>query len=502
MTTWFGWKGIGISVLVLGCLGLASACTEGQGQTTAAHPNIILILADDMGYGDPASFNPASRIPTPNIDRLAQAGMRFTDAHAPGSWCTPTRYGLLTGRYPFREAMNQWTERAMIAPGQTTLASLLRENGYATTMVGKWHLGFDGGQSFDCTKPLTGGPVDHGFDDFFGIPASLDIPPYFYIEDDRCVTAPTDTIGDHQSEAEIWTSIQGAFWRGGGVAPSFHHEEVLTRLRDEAVARVQAHRRSQASQPLFLYLALTAPHTPWLPEAPFRGVSGAGLYGDFVAQVDDVVGRLLSTLEAQGMHDNTLVIFTSDNGPVWYAKDVERFGHEAAAGYRGMKGDAWEAGHRMPFVARWPGHIPAASVSDETISFTDLLATFAAMVDAPLPDGAGEDSYNILPALRDEDRAQPIRDVTIHSAISYLALRQSDWKLIPGLGSGGFSAPRERAPEVGEPEGQLYDLAADPAETTNLYDDHPEVVARLTDLLAQYKRHGHRRAEGTAADGQ
>ena len=492
-------------------LGLLASAPLARGQENgeeeyegaSERPNIVFILADDLGYGDVSSFNPESKIQTSHVDRLAEEGMRFTDAHAPGSWCTPTRYGLLTGRYPFRDSMRAWTERALIQPGQTTLASLLKENGYATAMVGKWHLGFEGGTRFDCTRPLRGGPADHGFDHFFGLPASLDIPPYFYIEDDRCVAAPSQIIGGHQSEDSSWTDIQGAFWRGGPVAPGFRHAGVLPRLAEEAVAVLEGHRREAPDQPIFLYLALTAPHTPWLPLASHRDTSQdtsaardtsrARLYGAFVEQTDAVVGQVLAALERLGMKENTLVFFTSDNGPVWYSKDVERFGHRATALYRGMKGDAWEGGHRMPFVVRWPGRVPAGAVREETVAFTDLLATTAALLGEKLPPGAGEDSYNFLPILMGEEPAHPVHEVLIHSG-GYEAIRQGPWKLIPGLGSGGFTKPRKRRPDPGEPPGQLYNLAEDPGERNNVYEAHPDIVRRLTSLLDTLQR-AHRTPE-------
>lgn len=456
-------------------------------------PNIVFIMADDLGYGDVASFNPEAKVSTPHIDRLAAQGRRFTDAHAPGSWCTPTRYGLLTGSYPFRDedGMRAWTERSLIEPDQATLASLLKERGYATAMVGKWHLGFEGGTDFDCSEPLEGGPTDRGFDSYFGLHTSLDIPPYFYIRNGECVASPSDSVAGHRSASTIWNDIQGAFWRAGNVAPGFRHAGVLPRLREEAVAVLEQHRRevSSSGQPLFLYLALTAPHTPWLPLDRFQGTSGAGSYGDFVAQTDAVVGEVLSALERLGMTENTLVVFTSDNGPVWFPKDRKRFDHRATDKYRGMKGDAWEGGHRMPFVARWPGRIQAGSASDETISFVDMMATFAAITGSPLPEGAGPDSYNVLPAFLGNTGAEPIREALVHDAVQFDAIRQGPWKLIRGRGSGGFiNEPTQRDPEPGEPEGQLYNLAEDPREQNDLYAEYPQVVDRLSALMGRYKR--------------
>lgn len=467
--------------LVLSLTGTVSAQTD----TPTDRPNIIFILADDMGYGDPPSFNENSQIPTPNIDRLAEEGMRFTDAHSPGALCMPTRYGLMTGRNPIRIDWHEWDERALIQPDRTTIASLLQNGGYATGMIGKWHLGFDGGIEFDCSEPLRGGPVDHGFEYFFGMHASLDIPPYFYIRNDECVAAPTDRIGDNFSADEFWTDIQGAFWRAGKMAPGFNHDDVLPRFREEAVGYLEDRARS-GDRPFFLYLALTAPHTPWLPDREFQGTSDAGLYGDFTVQVDDLLGKVLDTLDRLGMSENTLVVFTSDNGPVWYEKDEERFGHHSTGPYRGMKGDIWEGGHRVPFVVRWPGQTPAGGLSDETITFTDMLATFGAIVNHDIPEST--DSYNLLPVLTGQSYDSPIREVTVHGGSGYRAIRQGKWKLIPGLGSGGFSDPRTREPGPDEPAGQLYNLEADPGETNNLYDIHPEIVERLSNTLQAYTR--------------
>lgn len=443
------------------------------------HPHIVFILADDMGYGDPGCYNPESKAPTPNIDGLARAGMRFTDAHAPASLCVPTRYGLMTGRYPFR---GNFSARTLIPPGQLTIATLLRRNGYRTAMVGKWHLGFDVGPNPDWSQPMRGGPVDHGFDTYFGIPASLDIPPYYYIRDRRPVAPPSEHV--ESSNSEGWTKIQGAFWRKGGIAPGFRHEDVLPRIGEEAVKTIDTHAKEHPDRPLFLYVALTAPHTPWLPLERFRGKSNAGMYGDFVMQVDDTVGQVLSALDRNRLSENTLVFFTSDNGPVWYEQDVNRLGHRSTGPLRGMKADAWEGGHRVPFVARWPGRVPPGTQCDQTICFTDMLATFAALVGDTLPPDAKVDSFNMLPLLERTRPHQPIRDVTIHKQ-SATAIRQGKWKLITHLGSGGFSQPRRQQPLPDGPQGQLYDLDQDIGETNNLWLDRPEVVRQLTDLLRQ-----------------
>ena len=445
-----------------------------------------------MGWGDPGCYNPQSKIPTPHIDRLAREGMRFTDAHAPGAVCHPSRYGLLTGRYPFRTDVSKWPTQPLIEDGRMTIASLLKANGYHTAMVGKWHLGF---REHGYEQPLPGGPVDHGFESFLGLRASTDIPPYFYIRGDRAEMPPTAHIAASHSEG--WSPIQGAFWRAGGIAPGLELKDVLPRFTDEAVKIIGDHARRAREQPLLLYLALPAPHTPWLPVAEFAGCSGAGMYGDFMMMVDAAIGRVLAALDDVKMADNTLVIFTSDNGPVWYPADTSRLGHDATGGWRGMKGDAWEAGHRMPFIVRWPGRVKAGAVSAQTICFTDLLATFAAVLDTPLPPKAGEDSFNVLPVLlgqQPEDK--PIRGpIAIPSSGGFLTIRDGRWKLINGLGSGGFSTPHKTNASPGGPTGQLYDLASDPGEADDLWQQRPEIVQRLRAELDRIEKSGRSRPE-------
>ena len=457
---------------LLACLAWL-AMASGSPASASPPPNIVIVLVDDMGYGDTGAYNPHSKIPTPEIDRLAAEGMRFTDAHASGPLCHPSRYGLMTGRYPFRTDISRWPTHPLIEDGQLTLPSMLRGAGYATAMVGKWHLGFaeDGYE-----KPLAGGPLDRGFDHYFGLRASTDIPPYFFIRGDRAVTPPTAAI--EAGATTGWSSpTQGAFWRAGGIAPDLRLSDVLPRLTDEAIAVING--RRGATQPFLLYVALTAPHTPWLPSPAFLGRSGAGLYGDFAMMVDHEIGRVRSALESAGLLDNTLLVFASDNGPVWYPTDAARFGHDASGGLRGMKGDAWEGGHRLPFIVRWPGTVVPGSVCDQTIGFTDLLATLADVVGAPLPDGAAPDSFSFLTALK----GQPVQRAPLvmqsGGGGGFMTIRSGRWKLIEGLGSGGFSKPARVEPGPGEASGQLYDLQADRAETTNRYSTEPEVVARL-----------------------
>jgi arylsulfatase A-like enzyme len=377
-----------------------------------------------------------------------------------------------------------------------TIASLLKTSGYRTAMVGKWHLGFDERNGYE--HPLPGGPVDCGFDSYFGIRASTDIPPYFYLRDDRAVQPPTDRIEANRSEG--WSPIQGAFWRGGDISPDLKLADVLPRFTDEAIGVIDDHAREKNGKPLMLYLAYPAPHTPWLPEPEFVGKSGAGMYGDFMVMVDAMIGRVLKGLDDAKLSGETLVIFSSDNGPVWYEEDVARFDHDSSGGLRGMKADAWECGHRMPFIARWPGKIAPGSTSDQTICFTDMLATFAAIVGQELPPDAGPDSFNVLPAMLATAK-KPIRDaLAIRSGNTTMTIRMGDWKLIEGLGSGGFSKPSRIAPQADQAKGQLYNLAEDLAETKNLYRERPEIVRRLSQKLAEIRQQGRSRPPTASHD--
>lgn len=440
----------------------------------AENPNVVIILVDDMGYGDPGCYNSESKIETPNIDGLAADGMRFTDAHAPGPLCHLSRYGLMTGTYPFRTNVKVWPEKPVIREDEDTIAKLFARNGYQTAMVGKWHLGF---QENGYENPLPGGPVDCGFQSFLGIRASTDIPPYFYIRDNKAIEPPTDHIDANTTEG--WSPIQGEFWREGGIAPSLKLEEVTPRFTEEAIRVIE---ERDTDKPLMLYLAYPSPHTPWLPSDEFRGTSEAGLYGDFVTMVDDEIGKVLRALEKAGMTDETLVVFTSDNGPVWYDEDDERLGHDSCGPWRGMKADAWEAGHRMPFIVRWPSTVTAGATAKKTISFTDLFATFAEAVGEKLPETSGPDSFSFLSTLKGE-RESFRPPIVMKSGRGLMTIRSGDWKLIDGPGSGGFSKPDNYNFEKGEPDGQLYNLASDSGETENLYSAEPGLVERLTEEM-------------------
>lgn len=497
------------------CWPLVTSSAE-TGPSDDGPPHVVLIMVDDMGYGDPQFNNPASKIRTPHLNKLAGGGLRFTDAHAPGPLCHLSRYGLMTGRYPFRAQVQLWPNQPVINKDQATVSSMLRGKGYETAMVGKWHLGF-AENGYD--QPLPGGPVDVGFGSFFGIRASTDIPPYFYIRDRQAVLPPTVPISANYSEG--WSPIQGKFWREGLIAPNMQLADVLPRFTQEAIAVVERYADRQRSStgtdgqadspaadspvadgthsdsPLFLYLAYPAPHTPWLPSAEFAGKSRVGLYGDFVEMVDAEIGRVLEALDKAGMSKDTLVIFTSDNGPVWYEEDVARFDHDACGGLRGMKADAWEAGHRMPFVVRWPGRVEAGGESSQLISFTDLFATLASIVNHTLQPNEAPDSFDFSPVLlsnSDPARAAGLRtSLPLQSGGGLMTFRHGSWKLIDGLGSGGFSKPRRIAPSAGEAPVQLYDLSNDPSENHNAATAEAERAARMrSEMQAIVRAKGHR----------
>lgn len=473
-------------------LAWASGGMAGPLSARTALPNIVYVLADDLGWGDLDCYNDNSAIPTPYANKFATEGVRFTDMHSPSAVCTPTRYGILTGRYCWRSRLKQGVLQgyspSLIEPGRLTVPAMLKQRGYYTAGVGKWHLGLQDRERTDYTQPLHPGPVDRGFDYYFGIPSSLDFEPYLYFENDRVIEQPTSTTKGATQPP------RGVFWRPGAIAPHFDFPQVLPTLTDKAVSIIRDRARTP-HQPFFLYFALSAPHTPWVPVETFRGKSRAGLYGDFVAQVDDTLGRVLRALDETGLKGNTLVVFTSDNGAHWTPEDKAAWPHLANANWRGMKADIWDAGHRIPFLARWPGKIKPGTVSNQLGCLTDLMATAADIVKFKLPAGAGEDSFDLLPALLGTART-PIREAVVHhSNQGMFSIRDGNWKLELGLGSGGFSAPAHLDPVPGGPQGQLYDIARDPAESENVYQKYPEVVARLTSLLTKYQEQGYSRRQ-------
>ena len=461
-------------------------CMSGR----AERPNIVYILADDMGFGDVSVFNTDGRINTPFMDKLATQGMRFTDAHSPSAVCTPTRYGILTGRFAWRTEMKSgvlWSwSKPLIEQDRMTVATLLKQKNYATAAIGKWHLGLgwqyhdDDSTKVDFTKTISDGPTTLGFDYFFGITASLDIPPYVYIENDSVTAQP-----DRKTENKDW---QG-FWRLGDTGSDFDHENVLPKLTEKAVSFIE---NQNSAKPFFLYFALPAPHTPILPTADFKGKSNTNLYGDFVQQTDWTVGQVMKALKKKGLEKNTIFIVTSDNGvsPRANFDELKSVGHNSSGIYRGHKADIYEGGHRVPFIVRWPARVRAGSVSDETINLADLFATSASVVGAAYGDDAGEDSYSILPLLLGRKDAIH-REATVHHSINgSFAIRKGKWKLVMCPGSGGWSSPKPGRETEGLPPFQLFDLQADPAETNSVYEANPKVVDDLRALLVQYIKEG------------
>lgn len=364
-----------------------------------------------------------------------------------------------------------------------TLPQLLQRQGYATAMVGKWHLGFDPflqdkDNPADYSKPLNGGPVDQGFDSFYGMHASLDLPPYFFIRDRRPVLPPTQNVEANSSEGgpDNWTRIQGAFWRKGKKSSDLLFDQVTPRFFEEAENVIVAHSEKNEEKPLFLYLALPSPHTPWMPLPEFQGKSKAGMYGDFVMQVDAGVGRILEALDRAAMTENTLVLFSSDNGPVWYDKDVERFEHRAVGNLRGMKFSSWEGGHRMPFLIRWPNQISAGQSCENTVVFSDLFATFAELTNAGnLPEDVAEDSVSFLSSLTEQGTKSTKRPPIIHNKQT---IRDGEWKLILPKKQNKRNQRQEKA--------ELYNLELDLAEQNNLIDQEPEIANRLRRSLTEF----------------
>lgn len=485
-------------------------------------PNIVFILADDLGYGDISCLNPESKIVTPNIDKLSAEGLTFTNAHSGSAVCTPTRYGILTGRYCWRSKLKNsvlWPyDGPLIEPDRLTVGEFLKQNGYSTACIGKWHLGWEWPttdnsrmyesirvgewdrtgklrQEFetkiDFSKEIKNGPITRGFDYYFGDDVP-NFPPYCFIENNRTIGIP-----DMQKPDDM-------FGNKGVMLNGWSLENVMPAITQKAVDYIRNTDpvfKREKGKPFFLYFALTAPHTPIAPDKNFRGTSKAGAYGDFVQEVDWTVGQIMTTLEDEDLAENTLVIVTSDNGspgrdgtnmggPV---SSVLKYGHNPSYLFRGTKADIWEGGHHVPFFVRWPEKIASGKESSEIICLTDFMATCAAILGMELPDNVAEDSYNILPVFLGEKSNSPIREATVnHSIQGEFALRQGNWKYIQGGGSGGWTAPvnDKQAEEQGLPLIQLYDLGNDIKERNNEYAEQPGVVTKLQNLIEKYKTDG------------
>lgn len=507
----FNLSSLKVVALVAAMLGLA--CTA----RAAPAPNIVLIYADDLGYGDVSIYNPQSRIPTPHIDGVARTGTWLRDGHSTSTVCTPSRYALLTGEYAWRTELRggvlmPWG-RPVIAPETTTLPEFLSEAGYDTALIGKWHLGFDwpwkGGvrpaddeilqqgwistarnERFDWSRPLRGGPVDHGFQYYYGddIP---NMPPYAWIENDRVVA---ERLVDVPRSSLISIGFEGGIHGSGPGEPGWQLDQVMPKLVEKSVNYIAA--RESGGSPFFLMVSLTAPHTPVVPLAEYDGKSGAGTYGDFVVQTDAAVGSVVDALEEAGLRDDTIIIVTSDNGPEFPAyRQWRRYGHDSVAGLRGIKSDTWEGGHRVPFVVSWPGGgISAGRPNDALVAQIDLFASLAALLDRPLETGAAPDSVDMFDAIAGRDR-RGREELVYHGSRGTLGLRSGRWAFLRGGGFGRTPLPFWSEPEWvrnargvrvdGASEDALYDLVADPGQLENVIAQNREVAERMAGRLQE-----------------
>lgn len=459
----------------------------------AQKPNIVYILADDLGIGDVSAYNTNGKIQTPNIDQLTKKGVRFNDAHTTSSVCTPTRYGIMTGRYNWRTTLKKGVlhgyDTPLIDSKRETVASFLKKQGYTTGIVGKWHLGWNWGniqageKNMDFTKQVQNGPNSLGFDYSFCIPASLDMPPYAYVENGFCTTIPKDTcIGRKGIE----------LFRAGISAPDFQPEEVIGKFTEKAIGFINQH--AKQAKPFFLYFPLAAPHTPILPIGKFVGKSNVSPYGDFVLMVDDVVRQVTETLKKNGIYENTIIVFASDNGfanPADLKAQLSK-GHNPSMMYRGLKTDIFEGGHRVPFIVSWEKSIDKAKISNQLVCTTDFFRTVAELNNAKVADNVAEDSFSFLSEINGKKSTFTKREAVIHhSSDGFFAIRKGNWKLIMCSHSGGNGKPKEVSEEAKTlPPIQLYDLSTDIGETQNVYEKHPSVVKELTDLLTKYIKDG------------
>ncbi len=455
--------------------------------------NIVLILADDFGVGDIQAHYPANKVPTPALDRLVREGMSFTDAHSPSAVCSPTRYGLLTGRYAWRTRLQEWVlaayEPPLIAAGRVTLPGFLQKNGYRTLCIGKWHLGWEWpgpepsrmsetrhaqkNVAWDFTQPIRSGPTTRGFDYYFGTDVP-NYPPFTFIQNDRVVVPPTDTLRIDDEQGVVLPRL----FAGAPAAPGWRFDEIMPELTRRATGQIRE--LAAKRKPFFLYFPITSPHEPVSPSRAFKGRSGIAPIADFLMETDWAVGEVLRALEETGTAGDTLVIFTGDNGHSGYTgwDKLTAAGHQPSGIYRGFKGDIWEGGHRVPFVARWPGRIAPNSRSDQLVGLVDAFATVAEAVGAPLPAAAAEDSVSFLPTLLGRAPA-PARRTTLvnHSNPGEFAYRDGPWKLI--LRNRDVAQKSRGQAKVAE----LYNLADDITEKTNLATQHPEIVERLRAAL-------------------
>lgn len=504
--------GPSLVLLIFMCAGLSLLARSAS--AADERPNIIILYADDLGYGDLGCYNPDSRIPTPNLDKLAEGGVVFLDGHSSSGICTPSRYALLTGRHHWRSfhgIVNAF-DGSVFKDEQLTLPEMLKAKGYHTACIGKWHLGWDWdairigdkekaakkkGEShtaFDWTKPIPDGPLAHGFDHYFGDDV-INFPPYTWIEDDKVVQAP-----DTQLNIQSWPKIKEGNWesRPGPMVTSWNPYDVLPTLEQRAVAYVES--RKAKAEPFLLFFSYPSPHAPIIPNDEFDGKSKAGPYGDFVYQSDQVAGSILNALDQAGMADNTVVVFTADNGPEHYAYTrSKKYGHWSSAPLRGLKRDVLEGGHRVPFIVRWPGVIKPGTTSDALVSQIDIFATLASALGYPLPDDAAHDSHDMLPYLKGEQDA--VRESHVHNTFKgTFALRHGDWLYINNK-TGNHTKPNLNNWEQANgylqdnPYGvMLFNLKDDIAQRNNLAGEHPDKVKQMDAMLTRIQRDGRTRA--------
>ncbi len=488
-------------------------------QTVVKQPNIVFILADDMGYGDVKFFNQTAKTETSNIDLLAQEGVAFDEAFSSAGVSTPSRYGILTGRYCFRSPLKSGAinghGKLVIEKGRQTIASALKEQGYATACIGKWHLGVEW-QKKDKTKPLvpesqyattsnvnyrkgvTYGPNNYGFDYTYILPASLDMPPYLFLKNGKLVgnkivqisdiypLRKSDTLTDYDSTYIDNDGVyygRGVWWRAGEMEANFRVERCLQDITKESLSYIQTQTRRK--KPFFLYMPLTSPHTPWVVDPKFKAKGQVGDYGSFVSQTDDVVGQVVAQLKKLGIYENTLIVFSSDNGGAWRKQDIEKWNHNSNEGRRGQKADVYDGGHHIPLIVSWKNVFDNQLVN-QPVSLIDIFSTLANIANYKIKPTEAEDSYSFLPLL--QKKGNSARDFVIfHSSSGMFGIRQGDWKLIEGLGSGGFTDPKFEKQTPNGPKHQLYNIKTDPLEQVNLYLQYPEIAKALYSKLQLVK---------------
>ncbi len=496
---------------------LQTSCNTNKDESQNHKPNIVIIFADDMGYGDVGSLNPHARTHTPAIDRMVSEGITFTNAHASASLSTPSRYGILTGRYAYRTTRAvrgvSGFAKPVIEKERKTIASMLKKAGYTTACIGKWHLGlgwqtkdlspvtFDGNTGFsnvDYSLKVTSGPNDYGFDYSFIHPASLDMPPYMFLRDHQVIDTDVILTTEHYPSRKEYTEYswdkihtrdydvyweKGVWWRRGEMSRSFRLEDCHSEIIREGVNFIENQALENPDSPFLLYMPMTGPHTPWLPTERFKGRSSIGLYGDFIMDMDDAVDQIEKALIEHNIHENTILIFTSDNGAYWPQEEIELHDHDSNWGRRGQKGDVWDGGHRIPLIISWPARIDKPFRYNHLVSLKDFFATFSDLAGLEMDDDMGEDSFSLLHVLNGNSQ-KPVRPtMTHHSSSGMYSIRSGEWKFIDGLGSGGFTVPSVVEPQPGGPQGQLYRILADSLESENLYLDYPGKVADLQKIL-------------------